>query len=187
VQGHVAYPDAACNPIHEFAPALLALVTQRWDEGNRDFPPTSLQISNFNAGTGATNVIPAFADVLLNVRFSSEQTSEGLERAIERIIAATGARYDVTWTRSAEPFLTKRGPLISAASAAVRDVMRLDPELSTSGGTSDGRFIAPTGAEVIELGPCNATIHKVNERIRVTEIDELVRVHERLLERLLVV
>ena len=185
VQGHVAYPDIARNPIHAFAPALALLASHRWDEGNHDFPPTSLQVSNFNAGTGATNVIPAFADVLLNVRFSSEQTSAGLEREIERIVASTGVRYDVTWTRSAEPFLTKRGELIAAACAAIRDVMHLDPQLSTSGGTSDGRFIAPTGAEVIELGPCNSTIHKVNERIRVAELDELVRVHEGLLERLL--
>jgi succinyl-diaminopimelate desuccinylase len=186
VQGHVAYPDTARNPIHDFARALLPLTTHPWDEGNRDFPPTSLQISNFNAGTGATNVIPGHADVLLNVRFSSEQTSAGLERAIERILAAAGVRYDVAWTRSAEPFLTKRGVLTTAVSKAINDVMGITPELSTSGGTSDARFIAPTGAEVIELGPCNATIHKVNERIAVPEIGQLVRIHEQILCRLLV-
>ena len=186
VQGHVAYPDLASNPIHAFARAMVPLLEHRWDEGNADFPPTSLQISNVTAGTGATNVIPGHLDAKLNLRFGSTHTAEDLERDVERMLDEAGADYEVVWTRSGAPFLTPRGALTESACEAVRAVLGYSPVLSTSGGTSDGRFIAPTGARVVELGPVNATIHKVNERIEAREILQLSRVHEKLLELLLV-
>jgi succinyl-diaminopimelate desuccinylase len=184
-QGHVAYPDLADNPIHRAAPALAALAARRWDAGNEFFPPTSLQISNIRAGTGATNVIPGDLEVWFNFRFCTEQTAAGLERQVTELLDAHGLRYDIEWALSGEPFLTGRGRLVAAVQDAIREVTGLDPELSTSGGTSDGRFIAPTGCEVVELGPCNATIHKLNECVAVADLEPLALTYQRVLERLL--
>ena len=184
-QGHVAYPQLAHNPIHAVLPALAELTARRWDEGNEFFPPTSLQISNINAGTGATNVIPGELELLLNFRFSTEQKADGLRRAVEDCFAAHGIEVAIDWDLSGEPFLTPAGRLVDQAREAVRAVTGLEAELSTSGGTSDGRFIAPSGAEVVELGPVNASIHRVNENVRVADLDRLARIYERIIEGLL--
>lgn len=185
-QGHVAYPDLADNPIHRALPALAALAARHWDSGNEFFPPTSMQLSNVHAGTGATNVIPGALEVRFNFRFSTEQTAEGLEREVGALLDAHDLRYDIQWTRSGEPFLTGHGALVGAVQDAIRDVTGLTTALSTSGGTSDGRFIAPTGCEVVELGPCNATIHKVDECVAVADLEPLAHIYERVLERLLI-
>ncbi len=185
IQGHVAYPHLARNPVHQALPALAELAAAEWDRGNDFFPPTSFQISNLHAGTGATNVIPGELEVLFNFRYSTENTAESLKGRTEEILRAHGLEYEIEWSLSGEPFLTPAGELVEAAVAAVREVTGLEPALSTSGGTSDGRFIAPTGAQVIELGPRNATIHKVNEAVGVEELEKLSRIYERLLERLL--
>lgn len=162
-QGHVAYPQLADNPIHRAAPALAELVSIEWDKGNEFFPPTSFQISNIKAGTGANNVIPGSMRVEFNFRFSTEQTEAGLRTQVEAIFNQYGFQYDLQWSLSGHPFLTERGALVDAGVQAIQAVNGLNTELSTSGGTSDGRFIAPTGAQVMELGPVNKTIHKVNE------------------------
>ncbi len=185
VQGHVAYPELADNPIHRLAPALAELAETRWDEGNERFPPTSWQASSISAGSGANNVIPGTLTLAFNFRFCTAQTAAGLERRVKEILDRHGLRYDIEWSLSGEPFLTPDGPLIEAATASVRDVLGRDPELSTSGGTSDGRFIAPTGCHVVELGPCNETIHKVDERVALNDLEPLARVYQRVLERLL--
>ena len=187
IQGHVAYPHLARNPVHQALPALAELAATEWDRGNDFFPPTSFQISNLHAGTGATNVIPGELEVVFNFRYSTENSAQTLERRTEEILRAHGLEYELEWSLSGEPFLTPEGELVEAAVAAVREVAGLEPELSTSGGTSDGRFIAPTGAQVIELGPRNATIHKVNEEVGVEELERLSRIYEALLERLLTV
>lgn len=186
IQGHVAYPHLARNPIHEAAPALDALAKAHWDNGNEFFPPTSFQISNINSGTGATNVIPGEAHVVFNFRFSTENTADSLKQKAHEILDSHGLDYDVEWTLYGEPFITGHGDLVNAAVSAIRTEAGVEPELSTSGGTSDGRFIAPTGAQVIELGPCNATIHKLNERIQAEDLDTLTKVYEQLLINLLV-
>jgi succinyl-diaminopimelate desuccinylase len=186
VQGHVAYPELAVNPIHQLAPALTELAARCWDRGNEHFPPTSWQASNIRAGTGASNVVPGTLSLAFNFRFSTEQTAAGLEQQVRDILDRHGLRYDVTWTLSGEPFVTARGALVDAVAASIRAVAGSDPILSTSGGTSDGRFIAPTGCQVVELGPCNATIHKLNERVAVAELEPLTRMYEGVLERLLV-
>ncbi|HEX7034469.1 MAG TPA: succinyl-diaminopimelate desuccinylase [Pseudomonadales bacterium] len=187
VQGHVAYPDRADNPIHRLAPALAELAATRWDDGNAHFPPTSWQASNIRAGTGASNVIPGELSLEFNFRYCTEQTAAGLERRVEEVLRRHGLRYRLRWQLSGEPFLTAAGgELVSAVQQSVREVTGRTPELSTGGGTSDGRFIAPTGAQVVELGPCNATIHKVDERIAVADLAPLAAVYQRLLERLLV-
>mgnify|MGYP001130352857 CR=1 FL=1 len=185
-QGHVAYPHLARNPVHEFAPALLELTHEVWDNGNVDFPPTTFQISNVRAGNGATNVIPGVLEVLLNFRFSTEVTAEQLQQRLEAILRKHGVRYQIDWQVSAQPFLTARGPFIDAVSDAIAAETGARPELSTSGGTSDGRFIAPTGAQVVELGPVNRTIHKVDEHVAVEDLDILTRVYQGILERMLV-
>jgi succinyl-diaminopimelate desuccinylase len=185
IQGHVAYPETVRNPIHEALPALHALASRRWDEGNRFFPPTSFQISNLNAGTGATNVVPGYADVLFNFRFSTESTAAGLQAEVEAVLDGHGLDYELQWTLSGEPFLTGEGTLLATTAAVLAQVQGGPPTFSTSGGTSDGRFIAPHGAQLIELGPCNGTIHKIDEHVRVEELDELSAVYEALLERLL--
>jgi succinyl-diaminopimelate desuccinylase len=184
-QGHVAYPQLARNPLHEFAPALLELVTREWDRGNADFPPTSFQISNIRAGTGATNVIPGELELLLNFRYSTQLSAQTLIQEVEGILTRHGLRFRIDWTLSGEPFLTSDGALRHATAEAVRAVTGAAPQMSTSGGTSDGRFIAPTGAEVLELGPVNATIHKVNEHVNIAELETLSEIYERLLEGLL--
>ncbi len=185
IQGHVAYPHLAKNPVHEALPALTELVAQEWDQGNDHFPPTTFQISNIHAGTGATNVIPGTMEVTYNFRFSTETTHTELEQRVEGILDQHGLDYEIEWTLSGPPFLTAEGALLDAAQQAVQDIMGYPTQLSTSGGTSDGRFIAPTGAQVLELGPLNATIHKVNECVGVNDLDNLSRIYERLLEHLL--
>lgn len=185
VQGHVAYPHLADNPIHKLAPALAELTAEHWDNGNEFFPATSFQISNINGGTGATNVIPGSVEVIFNFRFSTEVTEEILRERTEEIFNRHGLRYDLQWTLSGQPFLTPRGELVNAVVAAIKTETGIETELSTSGGTSDGRFIAPTGAQVVELGPINATIHKVNECISAADLETLTRIYERALENLL--
>jgi succinyl-diaminopimelate desuccinylase len=184
VQGHVAYPELAENPIHTLAPALAELVARRWDEGNASFAPTSFQVSNMNAGTGAPNVIPGELKLRFNIRWSTEQTLEGLQAAVCSILDRHLLRYSIEWKVAGLPFLTRPGQLIDAASAAIRELTGIEPELSTGGGTSDGRFIAPTGAEVVELGVVNRTIHKVDEEVRIADLETLSRIYERLMESL---
>jgi succinyl-diaminopimelate desuccinylase len=186
VQGHVAYPSLAENPIHRLAPALAELAATCWDQGNAQFPPTTWQASNIAAGTGASNVIPGELTLSFNFRFGTEQTAPGLQRRVEELLDRFDVRYRLAWSLAGEPFLTAHGALIDAVQRSVRETMGVEPELSTSGGTSDGRFIAPTGCQVVELGPCNATIHQVNERVAVDELAGLAAIYQRLLERLLV-
>ncbi|MCC1495534.1 succinyl-diaminopimelate desuccinylase [Alcanivorax sp. 1008] len=185
VQGHVAYPHLADNPIHRVAPALAELASQVWDQGNEFFPATSFQISNINAGTGATNVIPGECEVLFNFRFSTELTADDLKVRTEAILNKHGLDYQLDWNLSGQPFLTARGALVDAAVTAIKDITGIDTELSTAGGTSDGRFIAPTGAQVVELGPINSTIHKIDEHTPVAELEPLSAVYRRILELLL--
>jgi succinyl-diaminopimelate desuccinylase len=184
-QGHVAYPELADNPIHAVLPALQALCTEQWDRGGTRFPPTSFQISNIQAGTGATNVIPGQLTLLCNFRFSTAVTAAALQARTEAILRAHGLRYSIEWTLSGEPFLTEAGALVSATCAAVREVAGITPDCSTGGGTSDGRFIAPYGVQVVELGPVNATIHQVNESVRVDDLPRLATIYRRIIEQLL--
>lgn len=185
IQGHVAYPHLADNPIHKAAPALAELASILWDSGNSSFPPSTFQIANINGGTGASNVIPGELKVQFNFRFSTESTTASLKQRVTTVLDHHGLNYDLQWTLSGEPFLTASGELVAAVQGAIHDICARNTELSTSGGTSDGRFIAPTGAQVVELGPCNATIHKVNERIKADDLDQLALIYERTLERLL--
>ncbi|MEA5444379.1 succinyl-diaminopimelate desuccinylase [Gammaproteobacteria bacterium AB-CW1] len=184
IQGHVAYPQNADNPIPRLAAALSELSQRQWDEGDADFPPTSFQISNFNAGTGANNVIPATAEAWFNFRYSPRQTPEGLQQMVNEVLERHAPRHECFWRDSGRPFITRGGPLVEAVRDAVRDQAGLEPEFSTSGGTSDGRFIAPTGTQLVELGPTNATIHAVDERIRVDELDQLAGIYRDILERM---
>lgn len=186
VQGHVAYPHLADNPIHKIAPALAELTAEHWDNGNEFFPATSFQISNINGGTGATNVIPGEVEVVFNFRFSTESTEQILRTRSEEILHKHNINFDLKWVLSGQPFLTPRGDLVNAVITAIKSATGLDAELSTSGGTSDGRFIAPTGAQVIELGPINATIHKVNECISAADLETLTGIYEQALENLLI-
>ncbi|TDO06130.1 MULTISPECIES: succinyl-diaminopimelate desuccinylase [Halomonas] len=186
IQGHVAYPHLARNPIHQALPALDALAREHWDAGNTFFPATNFQISNFRSGTGATNVIPGDVEVVFNFRFSTEVTHEQLRSRTEALLEAHGLDYHLDWTLNGEPFLTAEGELVEAAVNGVEDVLGHRPELSTAGGTSDGRFIATLGSQVVELGPCNATIHQVNERVRASDLEELSRVYEAILTRLFI-
>jgi succinyl-diaminopimelate desuccinylase len=185
VQGHIAYPQLADNPVHRFAPALAELVARRWDEGNEFFQPTSFQVSNLSAGTGAPNVIPGEMKVRFNLRFSTEQTVESLQLAVHEILDRHRVSYTLEWFVSGLPFFTRPGLLTEAVSAAVGDVTGVQPVFSTTGGTSDGRFIAPTGAQVVEIGVANATIHKVNECVRVADVDALSLIYERVMENVL--
>ena len=186
-QGHVAYPDQTCNPIHTAITALSQLVTRVWDSGNAYFPPTTFQISNMNAGTGAANVIPGELDILFNFRFNTEQSIEGLQATVEDHLLTNdpGIETVLDWQLSGQPFLTRKGKLLNAVQTAIRSVVSLEPDLSTSGGTSDGRFIAPTGAEVVELGPVNASIHKINECVRISELEPLAKIYQSILFQLL--
>lgn len=183
-QGHVAYPQLAKNPIHLAAPALAELANTVWDQGNDFFPATSFQISNINAGTGATNVVPGHCEVLFNFRFSTELTAAQLQERCEAILARHGLDYAIDWSLSGEPFLTDKGRLVDAARVAVRHVTGIDTTLSTSGGTSDGRFIAPLGVEVVELGPLNATIHQINEHTSISDLDQLSVIYQAMMEAL---
>lgn len=186
VQGHVAYPEKAKNPIHAFAPALAELAATRWDEGNADFPPTSFQVSNLNAGTGATNVIPGTLTALVNFRYATASTAADLRARTEAILARHGLDFAIDWNLSGEPFLsTAGGRLREAVVAVCRELCGSEPEQSTGGGTSDGRFIAPLGVEVVELGPVNATIHKVDECVAVEELQRLPALYQAVCERLL--
>jgi succinyl-diaminopimelate desuccinylase len=184
-QGHVAYPHLALNPLHAFAPVLAELVATEWDRGNAHFPPTTFQISNLNAGTGAENVIPGELTAWLNFRFSTEVDAPTLQRRVESLLERAGLSYKLEWRLSGNPFLTPAGELVDAARAAVRAVCGYGAKLSTSGGTSDGRFIAPTGAQVLEIGPRNATIHQVDERVGLAELDALHAIYLEVLRRLL--
>ncbi|MCX4188531.1 succinyl-diaminopimelate desuccinylase [Methylophaga sp. OBS4] len=185
-QGHIAYPHLAANPIHLLSPALTELCAFQWDQGNEDFPPTSFQVSNLNAGTGATNVIPGTADVVFNFRYSTEVTHEQLQQQVEAILNKHGLDYDLQWELSGKPFRTAGGQLLEAVQQAIHQVTGYQTTLSTSGGTSDGRFIAPTGTQVIELGPLNATIHQIDECVSVADLDTLSQIYETLLLHLLV-
>jgi succinyl-diaminopimelate desuccinylase len=185
VQGHVAYPQLADNPVHRFAPALAELTTRVWDHGSEHFQPTGFQISNFNAGTGAPNVIPGELKVRFNLRFNPVQSLDGLRRTVQEILDRHRLKYTLEWFVSGEPFYTAPGTLSAAASGAIQTVTGRVPSLSTGGGTSDGRFIAPLGAQVIEMGVTNATIHKINECVRVEEIDVLHHIYLRTLKDLL--
>ena len=185
VQGHIAYPQLAENPVHSLAPALAELTTRSWDQGNEHFQPTSFQISNLNAGTGAPNVIPGELKARFNLRYSPVQTLDGLKQTVEDILRKHKIRYTLEWYVSGEPFYTPPGVLLDATTAAVRSVTGKDPVVSTGGGTSDGRFIAQMGAQVVELGVINASIHKVNESVRVEDIDVLHRMYRGVLENLL--
>ena len=185
VQGHVAYPQFAENPIHSFAPALAELSSRVWDQGNEHFQPTSFQVSNLNAGTGAPNVIPGELKARFNLRYSPVQTLDALKRSVEEVLTRRQVRYTLEWYLSGEPFYTPPGPLSSAVCAAVRTVTGREPTLSTGGGTSDGRFIAPMGAQVVELGVVNASIHKVNECVRIEDIDTLHAMYLHTLRNLL--
>jgi succinyl-diaminopimelate desuccinylase len=185
IQGHVAYPHLARNPIHAAVPALAELARIEWDRGNEHFPPTGFQISNINGGTGAENLIPGSVEVLFNFRFSTEQTAEGLQARVEDVLRRHELDYDLNWRLSGNPFLTPAGQLVDAARVAIREVTGVEAQLSTGGGTSDGRFIAPTGAQVLEVGPVNRTIHKIDECIAVADLEALTEVYERVLAGLL--
>ncbi|MEO9241334.1 succinyl-diaminopimelate desuccinylase [Pseudomonas inefficax] len=184
-QGHVAYPHLARNPIHLAAPALAELAAEHWDEGNAFFPPTSFQISNLNSGTGATNVVPGDLTALFNFRFSTESTVEGLQARVSAILDKHELDWSIDWALSGLPFLTEPGELLDAVSASIKGVTGRDTQPSTSGGTSDGRFIATMGTQVVELGPVNATIHQVDERILASDLDLLTEIYYQTLVRLL--
>lgn len=184
-QGHVAYPEKADNPIHRLAPAMAELVATRWDEGNAHFPPTSLQISNFHAGTGATNVIPGQVDLVFNFRYGTASSADSLKARVHAILDRHALRYEADWWHSGEPFLTAPGTLIEAAIAAAQQVTGHTPVLFTGGGTSDGRFIAPWGAQVIEVGPVNDSIHKIDEHVNIADLPRLSAIHEQILDQLL--
>ena len=184
-QGHVAYPHLANNPIHLSAPFLADLTKMEWDKGNDYFPPTTFQVSNINSGTGATNVIPGTLEMIFNFRFSTEITPEEIQQRVEALLEKHSLEFNINWALSGLPFLTESGNLLAAAVDAIKSVTGTDTELSTSGGTSDGRFIAPTGAQVLELGPTNATIHQVNECVGVDELNTLEEIYYQMLVNLL--
>jgi len=185
IQGHVAYPETADNPIHKSLSALAELVKKEWDKGDRHFPPTSLQISNIHAGSGTVNVIPGSLEVRFNFRFSPASSVESLQQRTQQILDRFGIDYVLDWNLSGKPFITPTGQLITAVKQSIRKVTGVDPALSTSGGTSDGRFISPTGAEVVELGPVNKTIHKANECVSIAELNQLSEIYRIILEALL--
>jgi succinyl-diaminopimelate desuccinylase len=184
IQGHVAYPQLAINPIHKVLPVLAHLTDITWDEGNASFPATSFQISNINAGTGATNVIPGQIEVVFNFRFSTELDADTIKSRVTQLLDEAELNYQLDWKLWGNPFLTDAGKLVEAVSESIQQHCGYDTERSTAGGTSDGRFIAPTGAEVVELGPCNATIHQVDEKITVAELDKLSDVYQSVLQAL---
>ncbi len=184
-QGHVAYPHLATNPVHQALPALAELATTQWDNGNAFFPPTSFQIPNLQAGTGASNVIPGEFHVQFNMRFSTELNNEAIMQRVHSILDCYGLDYELSWTFNGDPFLTDRGALLDAVVAAVEEVNHVKPQLLTTGGTSDGRFIARMDCQVIELGPVNATIHKVNECVSIADLEKLTDMYQKTLQKLL--
>jgi succinyl-diaminopimelate desuccinylase len=186
IQGHVAYPEIAENPIHAFAPALKELTEEVWDNGNAFFPPTSLQVSNINSGTGAENIIPGELEIQFNLRFCTELNKETIKQRTTAIFDKYDFKYDLQWRLSGNPFLTEGGALIDAAHVAIKKVTGFETMDDTGGGTSDGRFIAPTGSEVIELGPLNESIHKINENVGVEDLEILSDIYEAMLVELLV-
>lgn len=185
VQCHIAYPERGRSPIHDALPALAELVATEWDQGNEYFPPSSFQISNVHAGTGANNVIPGTLDLLFNFRFSTESSVEGLKARVHEVLDRHQVRYDLTWSVSGEPFLTPKGRLVDALAASIAGITGVTPELSTSGGTSDGRFLAAVAEEVAEFGPLNGTIHKVNERVAIADLGPLSEIYEQTIRTLL--
>ncbi len=185
-QGHIAYPQLANNPIHLVAPALNQLCDEAWDNGNEHFPATSLQISNIHSGYGVTNVIPGELEVLFNFRYSTETTQELLQKRVVEILDDYDFEYSIDWRNSGFPFLTPKGRLVDACAEAISNVKSIEPELSTSGGTSDGRFIAQEGTQVVEVGPVNATIHQVNESVLVQDLEDLSRIYSKVLTKILV-
>ncbi len=185
-QGHVAYPDQVINPVHAFARAFAELADTAWDEGNADFPPTSFQVSNVSAGTGVENVVPGSLDACFNFRYSTELTADSIKQRVSEILDKHRLDQRIRWNHGAQPFLTREGDLINSVRTAVREVAGRESALSTEGGTSDGRFVAPTGAEVVELGPVNATIHKINECVRIEDLELLSKIYQRVIEILLV-
>ena len=185
IQGHIAYPHLAKNPIHLAAPAIAELARTEWDNGNEYFPPTTWQISNINGGTGAANVIPGDVTILFNFRFSTASTVESLQAKVHEILDRHGLDYDLCWELSGKPYLTPRGSLVDAVSSAIRTVTGTEPQLSTSGGTSDGRFIADICPQIVEIGPRNATIHKINEYVELKDLEQLPEIYRLTMERLL--
>ena len=186
IQGHVAYPHLARNPVHEVAGAIAELAKIEWDRGNEYFPPTTWQISNINAGTGANNVIPGTAHIKFNFRFSTASSVESLQTRVHGVLDAQGVHYDLNWSYDGRPFITARGDLVDAVARAIKKETGIDTELSTSGGTSDGRFIADICPQVVEVGPVNATIHKINECITLEDLEALPRIYRQILVELLV-
>jgi len=184
-QGHVAYPHLADNPVHKAATALSELCQQSWDQGNEFFPPTTFQISNIHAGTGADNVIPGELEIMFNFRFSTETEPDTLKKRVTDILDRHKLHYNINWRLSGMPFLTRRGALVDAVVTSIEEILGIEPEISTSGGTSDGRFIAPTGAQVVELGPVNSTIHKIDECVDYHSLEQLSKVYELILIKLL--
>lgn len=184
-QGHVAYPHLAENPIHKVSPALTELSQEIWDQGNEFFPPTTFQVSNIHSGTGATNVIPGSIEIVFNFRFSTESSAQDLQQRTEAILNKHQLNYEIHWNLSGQPFLTQRGKLVEASEKAILEVTGRNSQLSTAGGTSDGRFIAPMGAQIIEIGPCNATIHQVNECVRISDLGQLSLIYQGVLQQLL--
>jgi succinyl-diaminopimelate desuccinylase len=186
VQGHIAYPHLARNPIHELAPALAELARTTWDNGNEYFPPTTWQVSNIHGGTGATNVIPGELEVLFNFRFSTASTADGLQSRVREILDRHRLEYELEWTLGGEPFVTPRGELVEAVAGAIKEVAAVDTEVSTTGGTSDGRFIKRICPQVVEFGPVNTSIHRLNEHVELAAVEPLRRIYQRVLEKLLV-
>ena len=185
IQCHIAYPHLGKNPIHLAAPAIAELAATEWDQGNEYFPPTTWQISNIHGGTGATNVIPGSVEIKFNFRFSTASTIEGLQQRLTKILDQHGLEYDIVWTIGARPFLTGRGPLADAASRAIKEICGIETELSTTGGTSDGRFIADICAQLLEIGPVNATSHKIDECVEISALPKLSAIYTRILEQTL--
>lgn len=185
IQGHIAYPHLAKNPIHLAAPAIAELAATVWDEGNEYFPPTTWQISNIHGGTGASNVIPGHLDIQFNFRFATASTPESLKSKVDEILTRHGLDYSIAWTLGAKPFLTGKGDLVDSAIAAIREVAGIEAELSTTGGTSDGRFIADICPQVIEIGPVNATIHKIDECVEIAALQQLSSIYRQILDQLL--
>ncbi len=185
-QGHVAYPGQVINPVHAFARAFAELADTRWDDGNADFPPTSFQVSDVAAGTGVENVVPGSLAACFNFRYSTELTADAIKQHVGQVLKRHGVQHRIRWTNGAQPFLTREGALVDAVKSSVRELAAIETTLSTEGGTSDGRFVAPTGAEVVELGPVNATIHKIDECVSVDDLDLLSKFYQRVMEILLV-
>lgn len=185
IQCHIAYPEKGRNPIHDVAPALAELAATEWDKGNEYFPPTTWQVSNIHGGTGATNVVPGSVEIKFNFRFSTASTPEGLQQRLCGILDRHGVDYEIKWTLGARPFLTGRGPLADAATVAIREICGIETELSTTGGTSDGRFIADICAQLLEIGPVNATSHKIDECVDIAALPKLSAIYTRILEQVL--